>query len=72
MEKARRETSLTKMNYAVAPKFTATRSPGLNRPVDLKFVPKPHAQPIRRVPALANDNNIVGRSTENPQVFPVF
>jgi hypothetical protein len=60
IEKARRDTSITKMNYASAPKFSMTRPTGLTRPGGLRVTQNAQTK-LRREPAPANDNNIFGR-----------
>lgn len=55
MEKARKSTSMTKMNYASAPRFSTAR---------------PGQPKIRKEPAPANDNTVFGRPpTESPKVL---
>jgi RNA polymerase II transcription factor SIII (Elongin) subunit A len=59
MEKARRDTSMAKLNYTAAPKFAVSRAIGFSRPGGFDMSKGP--QKIRREPAPANDNNIFGR-----------
>lgn len=56
-EKARRDTSLSKLNYATAPKFSATK-PGINSIKARLSLTNP--VPKRREPAPPNDKNIFG------------
>lgn len=57
IEKARKDTSSTKMNYAAPPRFATTRPTGVTTPT-LSTVK------MRREPAPPNDNNIFGKSVE--------
>ncbi len=61
IEKARKETSFTKMNYAAAPRYSVTRPTGSTRPAM-------SPTKVRREPAPPNDNNIFGKPAEIPKV----
>ena len=69
MEKARRDTSMSTLNYATAPPVSA------RRPLS-KFSGLAKAMPtttkVRREPAPPNDNNIFGRPSEGPRVRRCF
>ena len=65
MEKARKSTSMTKMNYASAPRFSTARPSGSS----LFGGARPGQSKIRKEPAPANDNTVFGRPpTESPKV----
>jgi RNA polymerase II transcription factor SIII (Elongin) subunit A len=69
MEKARRDTSLTKMNYAGAPRFKMTQPTELTRIGEPKVAQSGVAK-LRREPVPANDNNIFGKPAEIAKVYP--
>ena len=63
IEKAKRDTSIAKLNYATAPRFSMARP---TRPGGFKNV---HSVPkVRREPVPANDKNVFGKPTESPKV----
>ena len=66
MEKAKRETSIAKLNYAAAPGSSMSRPTGVTRSGGFKSVPS--APKVRREPAPANDNNVFGKPIESPKV----
>ena len=68
MEKARRDTSVTKMNYAATPKFSSTRPTGLIRPA-VSQVGRIGLAKFRREPAPPNDNNVFGKTAEISKVL---
>jgi hypothetical protein len=71
MEKARRSTSLTKLNYAGAPRFSTPRPSGAKTSGGIRPGPAGGATKIRREPAPANNNTVFGGPpAENPKVRP--
>ena len=68
MEKARRDTSIAKMNYVSVPKFSITRPTGLVRPAGLRVGEANAIGKVRREPAPANDKTVFGRPPESPKV----
>jgi hypothetical protein len=68
MDKARKSTFITKMNYAGAPRFSPARSSNLGNSGGGRPGPS-GLQNLRREPAPPNDNNVFGRPpTESPKV----
>ena len=70
MQKAKRDTSIAKLNYAAAPRFSVSRPTGLTRPGGFNSVP--NVPKVRREPVPANDKNVFGKPLESSKVSPDF
>jgi len=70
MQKAKRDTSIAKLNYAAAPRFSMSRPTGQTRPGGSKSAPS--APEVRREPVPANDNNVFGKPLESSKVWSDF
>jgi len=66
MEKAKRDTSIAKLNYSAAPRFSMSTPTRLTRPGGFKSVPS--VPKVRRDPVPANDKNVFGKSVASPKV----
>jgi hypothetical protein len=67
MQKAKRDTSIAKLNYAAAaPRFSVSRPTELTRPGGFNSVP--NVPKARREPVPANDKNVFGKPFESSKV----